>query len=118
MRIFQEEIFGPVLSVTRFSDVVDAIRLANDTEYGLANAVWTTNIDTAMTVSKALRSRTVWINTQIDGAPQLPFGGVKSSGFGKEMGMEGVLEFTELKTIQIRTGRRSPFFQPPDAHTL
>jgi acyl-CoA reductase-like NAD-dependent aldehyde dehydrogenase len=43
---------------------------------------------------------------------------VKSSGFGKEMGMEGVLEFTELKTIQIRTGRRSPFFQPPDAHTL
>ncbi|MGS0684492.1 aldehyde dehydrogenase family protein [Nakamurella sp. GG22] len=108
---FQEEIFGPVLTVTRFSTTDDAIRLANSVEFGLANTVWSKNIDTALTVGRALQSGTVWINTTIDGAPQLPGGGVKNSGYGREMGQVGFDEFTEVKTIQIRTGQREPFFR-------
>ncbi|MEV4734829.1 aldehyde dehydrogenase family protein [Saccharopolyspora sp. NPDC049426] len=108
--VFREEIFGPVLSVTRFRDEEEAAWLANDVEFGLANSVWTKNIDTAMRMSRALRSGTVWINTTIDGAPQLPGGGVKTSGYGREMGQAGFEEFTEIKTVQIRTGARTPFF--------
>ena len=108
---FQEEIFGPVLTVTRFSTTAEAIGLANSVEFGLANTVWSKNIDTALTVGRALQSGTVWINTTIDGAPQLPGGGVKNSGYGREMGQVGFDEFTEVKTIQIRTGKREPFFR-------
>ncbi|QYB06408.1 aldehyde dehydrogenase family protein [Rhodococcus sp. USK10] len=107
---FQEEIFGPVLTVTRFSDVDDAIRLANATEYGLAGSIWTKNIDKALRVAKDMRSGRVWVNTTIDGAPQLPAGGMKQSGFGREMGQAGFDEFTDVKTIQIRTGPRTRVF--------
>jgi len=105
--IFEEEIFGPVLGVTRFSSTDEAIRLANDVEYGLGNSIWTKNIDTALRVSRRLRSGTVWINTTIDGSPQLPGGGIRMSGYGREMGQAGFDEFTEIKTIQIRTGKRA-----------
>ena len=108
---FHQEIFGPVLTVTRFSSTEEAVELANAVRYGLANTVWSKKIDTALTVGRALRSGTVWINTTIDGAPQLPGGGVKQSGYGREMGQAGFDEFTEMKTIQIRTGRREPFFR-------
>lgn len=108
---FHQEIFGPVLTVTRFGSADEAVRLANAVEYGLANTVWSKDIDTALQVGRALRSGTVWINTTIDGAPQLPGGGVKSSGYGREMGQAGFDEFTELKTIQIRTGPRQPFLR-------
>ncbi|AKE88367.1 aldehyde dehydrogenase family protein [Rhodococcus aetherivorans] len=107
---FQEEIFGPVLTVTRFRDVDDAIRLANATEYGLAGSIWTKNIDKALRVAKEMRSGRVWVNTTIDGAPQLPAGGMKQSGFGREMGQAGFDEFTDVKTIQIRTGARKRVF--------
>lgn len=108
--IFEEEIFGPVLGVTRFASTEEAIHLANDVEYGLGNSIWTKNIDTALRVSRRLRSGTVWINTTIDGSPQLPGGGVKLSGYGREMGQVGFDEFTEIKTIQIRSGKRSKAF--------
>ena len=111
---FREEIFGPVLTVTRFDTVEEAIALANSVQYGLANSVWSKNIDTALTVGRALDSGTVWINTTIDGAPQLPGGGVKNSGYGREMGQVGFDEFTEIKTIQIRTGKRDAFFRTAD----
>ncbi|TQC47464.1 aldehyde dehydrogenase family protein [Rhodococcus sp. WS4] len=107
---FQEEIFGPVLTVTRFSDVDHAIRLANATEYGLAGSIWTKNIDKALRVAREMRSGRVWVNTTIDGAPQLPAGGMKQSGFGREMGQAGFDEFTDVKTIQIRTGPRQRVF--------
>ncbi|MGW5145350.1 aldehyde dehydrogenase family protein [Rhodococcus koreensis] len=107
---FQEEIFGPVLTVTRFSDVDHAIRLANATEYGLAGSIWTKNIDKALRVAREMRSGRVWVNTTIDGAPQLPAGGMKQSGFGREMGQAGFDEFTDVKTIQIRTGPRTRVF--------
>lgn len=106
-RVFQEEIFGPVLTATRFGTADEAIALANDTVYGLANSVWTKNIDTAHRVSRGLRSGTVWVNTTIDGSPQLPLGGYKQSGYGREAGPHGMEEFTNLKSIQTRTGRRA-----------
>ncbi|HEY2422801.1 MAG TPA: aldehyde dehydrogenase family protein [Chthoniobacterales bacterium] len=110
MKIFRQEIFGPVLSVSRFRTTGEAIHLANDTEYGLANALWTKNVDIALTTSRALRSGTVWVNTMIDGSPQLPFGGYKASGFGREMGTIGLEEFTQLKTVLFHTGKRTPVF--------
>lgn len=111
MRIFREEIFGPVLSVTRFGDVDEAIALANDSSFGLGNSVWTKDIDKALRVARELRSGLVWVNTTIDGGPQLPFGGVKSSGYGREMGRAGLEEYTELKSCLIRTGKREPYFR-------
>lgn len=110
MTVFREEIFGPVLSVTRFGKIDEAIALANDTTYGLANSVWTKSIDTALRVSRSLRSGTVWVNTTIDGGPQMPFGGLKASGYGREMGRAGLEEYTELKSLVIRTGKRTPFY--------
>lgn len=108
--IFHDEVFGPVLAVTRFNTKEDAIRIANGTRYGLAASVWSKNLDTALDVSAELQAGTVWINTTIDGSPQLPGGGVKESGFGREMGQAGFEEFTEIKTIQIRTGARNRYF--------
>lgn len=110
MAIFREEIFGPVLSVTRFGSVDDAIALANDTAYGLGNSVWTKNVDTALRMTRALRSGTVWVNTTIDSSPQMPFGGMKASGYGREAGRAGLEEYTELKSCVIRTGKRDPSF--------
>lgn len=110
MTIFREEIFGPVLSVTRFKTLDDAVRLANDTAYGLSNYVWSKNIDTVLTVARRLKSGWVQANTAIDGAPQLPLTGVKGSGFGYEMGQAGFEEFTQLKTLMIHTGPRAPVF--------
>jgi len=101
--LFREEVFGPVLAITRFSSTDEAVQLANSVDYGLANSVWSLNIDTALSVSRRLKSGTVWVNTTVDGAPQLPGGGVKQSGYGREMGQAGFDEFSELKTIQIRT---------------
>lgn len=110
MQIFQEEIFGPVLCVTRFDTMEEAIQIANNSFYGLANSVWTKDIDKAMIVSRELKSGTVWVNTNNDGSPQMPFGGYKASGFGREMGVVGLEEFTELKSIVIHLQKRNPYF--------
>ena len=110
MRIFREEIFGPVLSAARFSGVEEAIALANQTQYGLGNTVWTKDVDTALQMTRALRSGTVWINTTLDTSPQMPFGGVRASGHGREMGRAGLEEFTELKSCFIHLGKRTPYF--------
>jgi len=110
MPIFIEEIFGPVLSATRFDSLQEALALANQTDYALANSVWTSNIDTAMVFTKRLRSGIVWINTALDGALQLPFGGNQSSGFGRELGEAGIEEFTTLKSVLIHTGKRQSVF--------
>ena len=106
MTLFREEIFGPVLTVTPFESVDEAVELANDTRYGLANGLWSKDVDKVHQVSRRLRSGTVWINTFLDGAPQLPFGGFKESGVGREMGLDGLLEFTEVKSTFIRFGAR------------
>ncbi|MET0134013.1 MAG: aldehyde dehydrogenase family protein [Kibdelosporangium sp.] len=108
--VFQEEIFGPVLSITTFQDEDDAVRLANATRYGLAQSLWTKDVDRALSVGNRLDAGTVWVNTTSDGAPELAFGGVKGSGFGRDAGAEGLREFTEYRTLQLRGERRpSPF---------
>lgn len=107
-KIFREEVFGPVLTVTTFDTAEEAVRLANDTEYGLANGLWTKDIDKALSISRRLRSGTVFVNTYLETAPQLPFGGVKQSGLGRENGLEGLLEFTELKSTIVKLGARTP----------
>ena len=111
MTIYRDEIFGPVLSVVRFRSFEEVIDLANDTTYGLSNAIWTKNIDTALSISRRLKSGTVWVNTILDTAPQLPFGGYKASGFGREMGNAGFEEFTQLKTVLVHVGKRNPVFK-------
>ena len=102
--IAREEIFGPVLAVTPFDSADDAVRIANDSPYGLAAAVWSTNINTAITTSKRLQAGTVWINAYHDaGLPFcMPMGGYKTSGFGRELGREGLAEYFETKAIHLR----------------
>ncbi|NIE75926.1 aldehyde dehydrogenase family protein [Pantoea sp. Ap-967] len=107
-RIFREEIFGPVLTVTTFKTVDEAITLANDTEYGLGNGLWTKDVDKAIKVSQRLQSGTVFVNTYLETSPQLPFGGFKKSGYGRENGVDGLREFMETKSTFIKMGERAP----------
>jgi acyl-CoA reductase-like NAD-dependent aldehyde dehydrogenase len=108
----REEIFGPVLAVMRFSTIDEAVQLANATDYGLSGAVWTRDIDTAMAVSRRIRAGTIWINTFMDGFPQLPFGGFRQSGLGRELGAHALADYQETKTILLHTGPRSPWVAP------
>ena len=85
-----------------FDSLQEAVAIANDTPYGLANGVWTSNMDKAMAVIRRLRSGMVYVNTYLETIPQLPFGGMKQSGIGRENGVEGVLEFLEVKSAFIR----------------
>lgn len=99
MTIAQEEIFGPVLSVIRFKDIEEAIQIANDTKYGLAACIWTKDLNKANTASKQLRCGTVWVNTYGGFYNEAPYGGFKQSGIGRELGQEGLLEYTQTKHI-------------------
>lgn len=101
MDVAREEIFGPVLSVLRYTDVADAVAQANDSPYGLSAGVWSTDYERALEVATQLRAGTVWINNwhQIDAA--LPFGGYKQSGLGRELGPGALAEYTESKHVHI-----------------
>ncbi len=107
MQIAKEEIFGPVLSVLTFDSTEEAIEIANNTLYGLSAGVWTRDIDNAFRVTRGVRAGTVWINCFMDGYPELPFGGYKESGLGRELGRFSLDEFTELKTVQLHLGPRT-----------
>ncbi|HMD78962.1 MAG TPA: aldehyde dehydrogenase family protein, partial [Nitrososphaerales archaeon] len=102
MRIFQEEIFGPVLCVLPFHDEDDAISIANDTKFGLAGDVWSRSITRIMKVSQGIRSGTLWVNRHLNPGPEVPFGGYKQSGIGRETGMEGLMEFLQTKHISLQ----------------
>lgn len=106
MAISREEIFGPVLTITPFDTIEEAIALANDTEYGLAASVWTTTLDTAMKVTRRVRAGRFWVNTTLAGGPELPIGGFKQSGWGREAGVYGVEEYTQIKSVHIELGKR------------
>lgn len=103
-RIAQEEIFGPVLSVLTFKDADDAIELANSTIFGLVAGCWTSNLNTAMKFSRAVRAGGIWVNSYRDDAvlKYMPIGGFKQSGVGREMGPEGLDAFLETKSIMIK----------------
>ena len=107
MSIARDEIFGPVLSSFSFDSVDEAIALANDTVYGLAASVWSKNIDTALTVARRVRAGRTWVNTIMAGGPEMPLGGFKQSGWGREAGMYGVEEYTQVKSVHIEIGKRS-----------
>ncbi|GGO83904.1 aldehyde dehydrogenase [Marinobacterium nitratireducens] len=107
MSIFREEIFGPVLCVTPFDTYDEAIRIANDSCFGLAASVWTSNLDNAIRGFRDLKAGRLWVNTTISGGPELPVGGCKESGYGRETGTYGLDEYTEVKAVHIHLGKRA-----------
>ncbi|KAM6308433.1 retinaldehyde dehydrogenase 3 isoform 2-T2 [Aegotheles albertisi] len=108
MRIAKEEIFGPVQPIMKFKNIEEVIRRANSTEYGLTAAVFTKNLDRALTLASALQSGTVWINCYNALYAQAPFGGFKMSGNGRELGEYALAEYTEVKTVTIKLSQKSP----------
>ncbi len=111
MRIAQEEVFGPVLSIIRFKDEEEAIAIANDVLYGLAAGVWTSDIGRALKMTKRIRAGTVWVNAYRVVSYMSPFGGYKRSGIGRENGQEMIKEYLQVKSIWINTNKEiaNPF---------
>lgn len=108
MRIAQEEVFGPILSVIEFEDESEAVKLANEIPYGLVAGVWTTSIPRALRLSKALHVGTVWVNTYRSYSYMVPFGGTKRSGLGREHGIEAIDEYLETRSVVISTDDGPP----------
>jgi aldehyde dehydrogenase (NAD+) len=101
--VAREEIFGPVVAVSTFGDLPEAVKLANGTDFGLVAAVWTQNINTAHLMASQIQAGQVFVNTYgASGGPEMPFGGVKRSGHGREKGLEGLVEFTRVKTVAMK----------------
>ena len=104
--VVRDELFGPVLSVLRFSDEDEAIRLANSSRYAFAGGVFSINVARALRLSRGLRAGRVWINTYRASSPLVPFGGFKESGYGREAGLDAIRDFTETKALMIDTTGR------------
>lgn len=112
MAIAREEVFGPVLTVLTFRTMEEALALTNDSDYGLSAGVWSENIHTCLAYARRADAGTIWTNTWMDGFAELPFGGVKQSGQGREIGRAGFEEFLEVKSVVMRIGRsRTPWVQ-------
>lgn len=111
MTLAQEEVFGPVLSIIPFDTEEEAIAIANDTRYGLASGVWTTNLSRAMRMTRAIHAGTVWVNTYRAASVMAPFGGFRESGYGKERGVIAMEEFLQTKNVMIDFSdeERDPF---------
>lgn len=108
MRIAQEEVFGPVLSIIPFDTEEEAVAIANDTLYGLAAGVWTSSIKRALTMSEKLEAGTVWVNTYRAVSYMSPFGGYKRSGIGRESGLSAIHEYLQTKSVWIDTNEEVP----------
>jgi betaine-aldehyde dehydrogenase len=112
MAVAREEVFGPVLSVLTFETIEEAISIANAVDYGLSAGVWSRDFDTCLTVGRKVRAGTIWMNTFMDGASELPFGGYKQSGQGRELGRHAVEDYTETKTLNMHIGARTGWWMP------
>jgi betaine-aldehyde dehydrogenase len=110
MAIASAEVFGPVVVALTFKTSDEAIEIANATDYGLSASVWSRDLDTAFAVGRGVRAGTVWINTFMDGAPELPFGGYRQSGVGRELGRNAVKDYTEEKTFHVHNGPRTSWW--------
>src|SRR5439155_19331475 len=102
---WREEIFGPVVSVLAFEDEADAVRRANDTEYGLSGSIWTENAGRALRVARAVEAGNLSVNSHSSVRYSTPFGGFKRSGLGRELGPDALEAFTEVKNVFIATGQ-------------
>ena len=103
MAVAREEVFGPVLSVLTFETTEEAIRIANAIDYGLSAGVWSRDFDTCLTIGRRVRAGTIWMNTFMDGASELPFGGYRQSGLGRELGPDAAEHFTQTKNVFYAT---------------
>lgn len=102
MRVFDEEVFGPVIVITKFSDTEELIKLANMSEYGLGASIWTNNMELVKDLIPKLETGNVFVNQAVRSDPRLPYGGAKKSGYGRELGSFGIKEFTNIKTVVIK----------------
>ena len=103
-RVVQEEAFGPILPMLKFANIDEVIDRANDSEYGLAGAVWSKDIEQAMSIARRMETGTVWINQNLNLRPDTPFAGRKNSGFGIENGMDGLLEYMAPQAMYVAKG--------------
>lgn len=110
MSIAREEIFGPVLSAIAFRTADEAVALANDSEFGLSATVWSTSLENAMQTIRRVRAGRCWVNSVIDGTPELPVGGYKKSGLGRELGRYGFDEYSQVKGIHVTLGQPPRWF--------
>ena len=110
MRIAQEEIFGPVLATIGFDTPDEAVALANGTPFGLSASVWSRNLENAIQTTRKIRAGRCWINSVIDGTPELPIGGYKKSGTGRELGRFGFDEYSQFKGLHMTLGKPTPWF--------
>lgn len=114
MAIAKEEVFGPVLSVLTFKTLDEAVELANATLYGLSAAVWSQDFSTCLTAARRIKAGTVWVNTFLEGHAELPFGGYRESGIGRELGRFATEDYTETKTLHMHLGSRTDWYVPKD----
>jgi acyl-CoA reductase-like NAD-dependent aldehyde dehydrogenase len=112
MAIASEEVFGPVLAVLSFKDLDEAVELANSTLYGLSAAVWSRDFSTCLSAARRIKAGTVWINTFLQGHAELPFGGYRESGIGRELGRFATEDYTETKTLHMHLGERTDWYLP------
>jgi betaine-aldehyde dehydrogenase len=112
MAIASEEVFGPVLSILTFDGLDEAVEIANSTLYGLSASVWSKDFSTCLGAARRIRAGTVWVNTFLEGHAELPFGGYRESGIGRELGRLATEDYTETKTLHMHLGERSSWYLP------